>query len=82
MLVLDSSDPAEACYRDLVREIDSEAETGVFLVGDVAGPEHLQHLTGEPGVSGELCQDLETIAAVLFPEETARSSDTLDVVRK
>ena len=81
MLVLDSSDPAEACYRDLVREIDSEAETGVFLVGDVAGPEHLQHLTGEPGVSGELCQDLETIAAVLFPEETARSSDTLDVVR-
>ncbi len=80
VLVLDSSNPVEACYRDLVREIDSEAETGVFLVSEVARPEHLQQLMGEPGVSGKLCQDMETIASVLFPEEAARSLDTLDVV--
>lgn len=80
VLVLDSSDPVETCYSDLVREIDSEAETGVFLVSEVARPEHLQHLMGEPGVSGELCQDMETIAPVLFPEEIARSPDNLDVV--
>ena len=29
-LVLDSEDPAETCYRDLIREIDTEAETGIF----------------------------------------------------
>jgi hypothetical protein len=80
MLVLKSSDPAETCYRDLVREIDSEAETGVFLVSRIAEPEHLQQLMSEPGVSGELCQDIDTIAAVVFPEEATRSLDTLDVV--
>jgi len=81
MLVIESSDPAEACYRDLVREIDSEAETGIFLVNEAAGPEHLRHLVGEPGVSGELRQNLKPIAAILFPEEASRSADTLDVVR-
>ena len=80
MLVLQSSDPAEACYRDLVREIDSEAEAGIFLVGKAAEPEHLQHLVGEPGVSGKLSQDIETIAAILFPEEATRAVDALDTV--
>ena len=80
MLVLESGDPSEACYGDLIREIDSEAETGIFLVNNNAKPEHLQHLVGEPGVSGKLCQEIATIAPVLFPEETARSPDNLDVV--
>ena len=80
MLVLESGDPREACYGDLIREIDSEAETGIFLVNDNTKPGHLQHLIGETGVSGELCRDIEAIAAVLFPEEIARSPDNLDVV--
>ena len=80
ILVLESGDPSEACYGDLIREIDSEAETGIFLVNNNTKPEHLQHLIGETGVSGELCRDIETIAAVLFPEEIARSPDNLDVV--
>jgi len=50
MFVLESGDPSEACYGDLIREIDSEAETGIFLVNDNAKPEHLQHLIGETGV--------------------------------
>jgi hypothetical protein len=79
MLILESSDPAETCYRDLVREIDTEAETGIFLVNEAAKPMHLQHLIGEPGVSGELHQEIETIAPILFPEETARSLDDLDL---
>jgi hypothetical protein len=80
MLVFESGDPAEACYRDLVREIDSEAETGIFLVSNVADPEHLQHLAGEPGVSGGLGRDIATIAAVLFPDEASRTVDALDTV--
>ena len=80
MLVLESSDPSEACYGDLIREIDSEAETGVFLVNQNAKPKHLRQLFDETGVSGELCQEIENIAPVLFPEEVARSPDNLDVV--
>jgi hypothetical protein len=80
MLVLESSDPSEACYGDLIREIDSEAETGVFLVNQNAKPEHLRQLFDETGVSGKLCQEIETIAPVLFPEEAARSPGDLDVV--
>jgi len=80
MLILESGDPAETCYRDLVREIDTEAETGIFLVNETAKPNHLQQLISEPGVSCELHQEMETIAPVLFPDETARSLDDLDLV--
>lgn len=81
LLVLESDDPAEACYRDLVREIDTEAMSGVYLAREGAKPEHLQHVLDEPGVSGQLHQELETIAPILFPDEAARSLDDLDLVR-
>jgi hypothetical protein len=79
-LVLESDDPAEACYRDLVREIDTEAETGIYLARHGVKSEHLQHVNGEPGVSGQLYLEMETIAPILFPEEAARSLDDLDLV--
>jgi len=79
-LVLESDDPAEACYRDLVREIDTEAESGVFLARQSSKPEYLQNVIGEPGVSGELHQEMPTIAPTLFSEEAARSLDDLDLV--
>jgi len=79
-LVLESDDPAEACYKDLVREIDTEAGTGIYLASQSAKQEHLQHIIGEPGVSGQLHQEMETIAPMLFPEEAARSLDDLDLV--
>ena len=53
-LVFESDDPAEACYRDLIREIDTEAETGIFLARHDAVARHLQRVVDEPGVSGEL----------------------------
>jgi len=79
-LVLKSDDPAEACYRDLVREIDTEAESGIFLAQQSSKPEHLQNVIGEPGVSGQLYQEMRTIAPTLFSEEAARSLDDLDPV--
>ena len=79
-LVLDSDDPAEICYRDLIREIDSEAETGIYLVRSNSTSRHLRRLIEEPGVSGELHRELETIAPIEFAEETARSIEDLDLV--
>jgi len=73
-LVLDADDPVESCYQDLIREIDAEAEAGIYLVRSG------QRVMGEPGVSGELHRDLQTIAPVVFADEAARSTDGLDLV--
>lgn len=79
-LVLESDDPSEACYRDLIREIDTEAETGIYLVGADADDRHLRQLADDPGISGELGLDMERIAPVVFSDETRRSVDDLDLV--
>ena len=79
-LVLNSDDPAETCYRDLIREIDTEAETGIYLVQSGSTSRHLHRLIDEPGVSGEMHAEVETIAPILFADETAQSADNLDRV--
>jgi hypothetical protein len=72
-LVLGADDPAEACYRDLVREIDTEAETGIYLVRQDATAEHLKRIIDESGVSGELHRNIRMIAPVVFADEAART---------
>lgn len=79
-LVLQSDDPAEACYRDLIREIDSEAENGIFLVGADAAAGHLRQLAEDPGVSGKLRHEMARIAPVIYPDEAIRSRHNLDLV--
>ena len=79
-LVLDSDDPAETCYRDLIREIDTEAETGIYLVRSDSTSRHLCGLIDEPGVSGELYREMTAIAPIVFADETAHSADNLDLV--
>jgi hypothetical protein len=79
-LVMNADDPAEACYRDLVREIDTEAESGIYLARNSATSEHLQHVLEESGVSGQLHREIESIAPLVFPDETARSRLDLDLV--
>ena len=79
-LVFESDDPAEACYRDLVREINSEAESGIFLARQSSKPEHLRNVIGEPGVSGQLHREISIIAPTLFPDEAARSPNNFDLV--
>jgi len=79
-LVLRSDDPAETCYRDLLREIDTEAESGIFLVGAVAKELHLRLLASDPGVSGELDRHIGQVAPVIFADEARRSVDDLDLV--
>lgn len=79
-LVLGADDPGEACYRDLVREIDTEAESGIYLTGQSTTLEHLRNLADESGVSGQLHRDMDTIAPLLFPDEAERSRHDLDLV--
>ncbi len=79
-LVFESDDPAEASYRDLIRELDTEAETGIYLARQGSPARHLKRVLDEPGVSGELYRDIDTIASVVFPDETAHSTEDLDLV--
>ena len=80
-LVLESNEPGEACYRDLIREIDTEAKTGIYLVREDAVPDHLKRVIDESGVSGELHRNIRIIAPFVFADEAARADDSLDLVR-
>ena len=75
-----ADDPVEYCYQNLIREIDSEAETGIFLVRKKSADRSLQLLANEPGVSGELKREVAHIAPTLFPDALAHSNDQLDLV--
>ena len=79
-LVFDSNDPVEACFRDLIREVDTEAETGIYLVRPDSMHRHLRQLIDEPGVTGELHDEITAIAPIVFADETAHSTDDLDLV--
>lgn len=79
-LVFESDDPAETCYRDLIREISSEAEHGIYLADASSSSGHLRRIVDEPGVSGELVDHIEAIAENMFPDELARSNQDLDLV--
>lgn len=79
-LVLESEDPVETCYRDLIREIDAEAENGIYLADAASPMEHLSRIVDDPGVSGELADQIDSIANTLFADEFSRSNDDLDLV--
>ena len=79
-LVFESDNPVETCYRDLIREIDTEAENGIYLASPESPTRHLSRIVDEPGVSGELSDHIEVIAENMFPDESARSTEGLDLV--
>ena len=75
-----ADDAAEYCYQNLIREIDSEAQTGIFLVRGNSTDASLQSLANEPGISGELWSGVAYMAPTLFNDELAHSNDQLDLV--
>jgi len=79
-LVFEAEDPAEACYRDLIREIDTEAESGIYLARNGCSSTHLARVAAERGVSGRLDQEIDAIAPVVFANELAHSAGDLDLV--
>lgn len=79
-LVLEADDPLEHCYQNLIREIDTEAETGIYLLGEQTDSSDLQELAKDPGVSGKLHEHMDTIAPVIFPDELSHSYCESDIV--
>jgi len=79
-LVLDADDSIEYCYQNLIREIDTEAEAGVFLVRPGTRHPVLKSLVGEAGVSAKLYQQIDAVAPKLFPDELVHSNENLDLV--
>lgn len=79
-MVLESEDAVEHCYQNLIREIDTEAETGIYLLRPGAKTKVLRRLAGESGVSAKLYQKMSAIAPVLFPDELEHSNKNLDIV--
>jgi hypothetical protein len=78
-LVFEADDAREACYQDLIREIDTEADAGVFLVRHGTTNATLRSVLDEPGVSGQLYQHLDTIAPVVLVEVLADADNRLDL---
>ena len=79
-LVLGADVPLEHCYQNLIREIDTEAETGIYLLGEQTDSSDLQELAKDPGVSGKLHEHMDTIAPVIFPDELSHSYCESDIV--
>ena len=79
-LVEEARDPAEHCVQNLIREIDAEAQVGVFLPGPARHAAQLRRLAGEHGITGRLDMEMARIAPTLFAEEAHRSGPDLDVV--
>lgn len=74
-LVFDAEDAAEACYSDLIRELDAEAQSGIFLARPDSPRQHLRQVCDEPGVSGQLWDAIDTVAPLLFAEEAVEEDD-------
>ena len=79
-LVLESEDPVETCYQNLIREIDTEAESGVFLIGTAGCSRELRDLAMDPGISGTLNAHMDQVAPVMFPDELTHSYRDMDLV--
>jgi hypothetical protein len=79
-LVEESRDPVEHCVQNLIREIDAEAQVGVFLPGPARHAAQLRRLAGEHGITGRLDLEMARIAPIVFAEEAHRSGPDLDVV--
>ncbi len=79
-LALEADDPVEFAYQNLIREIDTEAEAGVFLVRPGTRVPFLRSLLGDAGISGKLYQEIDRIAPELFADELGHSDRNLDLV--
>jgi len=79
-LMLEADDSAEHCYQDLIREIDIEAENGIYLVGTELQNDALRRLAEDPGISGQLHLEVPSVAQSLLADELDRSKNETDRV--
>ena len=79
-LVLEADDCAEHCYQNLIREIDIEAENGIYLVGTESQNDMLQLLADDPGISGDFHLEVPSVARSFFVDELEHSNKDMDLV--
>jgi hypothetical protein len=79
-LVLEADDPVVSCYQNMVREIDKEAENGIYRVSPAAKDAELRELSSDPGLSGKLRFEMHKIAPDIFANELRHSDEELDLV--
>jgi len=79
-LLFEADDAAEHCYQNLIREIDTEAENGIYLVGTDMQNDELRSLGDDQGVSGLLRFQIRSVAESMYADELAHSTDDLDLV--
>lgn len=75
-----SDDPVEFTYQNLIREIDTEAQFGIFLASPAGKVAQLQRVHGDAGGLGRLHQLIAEFAPVLFAEKYYGSGRKLDQV--
>ena len=74
-LTLEADNPVEFCYQNLIREIDTEAMYGIYLVTPDGPAPELRWLTDEPGMSGALHDDFGTFASRMFTDLPGEGRD-------
>ena len=78
--ILKSSDPVEACIASLIREIDREAEFGVYLASPAGHAAQLNRLSGQHDMSGRLFQHLDILGPIMFQRELALQPEQPELV--
>jgi hypothetical protein len=79
-LTIESNDPVEFAYQNLIREIDTEAKFGILLSSPAGKAAHLLRSSGKAGRYGNLHKLIAEIGPVLFAEEYYGSGRQLDQV--
>lgn len=77
-LVLEADDPVEYCYQNLIREIDAEAEMGIYLVGTRHSTSDLRILASDPGISGTLYREIDALAPIVFADILSQARENAE----
>ena len=78
--ILKAASPVEACTAALIREMDREAEFGIYFASPAGQAAQLNRLSGESAMSGRLFQYLDVAGPVMFQRELALSPDQPELV--
>lgn len=79
-LVMSAECPLDRCRANLVREIDAEAESGIYLATPAGSVAQLQRLAGRSGMSGRLFQHMASIAPIVFANDMQHFAGGVDLL--
>lgn len=80
-LALEAEDAVEHCLQNLIREIDKEAESGIWLEHPAANAAQLRRLSGNPALSANLHEELPCMLDTLFAGDETGAPKNVDRAR-